>query len=494
MTNLITNIKTLYEENLSNILRDIYSAYDIRESNDKIWQQKKDEITGNIRLCFDCLIIPKDVLTCILKTLKKTAFSFLEIQRELLQTLEGDMQSDFEIIRNNHHDIVTEFNANNILRKCNISSINTEQIKDFLFIPQDIIDNIIRELTSAKNSVLKQYPMLKYEDYRTVLKSIHDNGVLSKEKYDELTFILQEKNDMLQHIESAYNNIVKMKYILSPPMNNETLFALGFITDSSIFEGSNILRKILYFRTQLYKDILSELPNSLKEIFKIDFTKDTVFAINKIDTNEKSLIINKPELYLYQRLSLLVAIHQNIDIVNTLNLKRSSAFNRYCLQMQEIIKETYLLFPDILPKDYSNLEIFMDILNLRDKEIAEIFNMDTAEFSRKKKNPQIIEGLWVEKLSIFYKFHQDYMLEKTTIPAFGSSTKIMPIEIKQNKWILLDEFKNFYTKKLQELQDDTVKEKYTYLIKHINLLEKNVKKLNEEDFAAIDHLLRFKAK
>lgn len=52
--------------------------------------------------------------------------------------------------------------------------------------------------------------------------------------------------------------------------------------------------------------------------------------------------------------------------------------------LELIYKETRLIFPDIIPKKYTKTDIYTDLIGIKNGDLAKIFNISEATFSRKK--------------------------------------------------------------------------------------------------------------
>lgn len=315
-------------------------------------------------------------------------------------------------------------------------------------------------------------------------------GLMDKDKLEFYKDKLEAKNDILEDIKKIYDKLIETKYVLAD-INTEIVFALGFIMDKSILDDTKYLRKLLKYRTRLYWDMLAELPEDLQREFKIDRTK--IQDITSLEEDAKLNLDIDVDMFLYKNLYKLIRLYRNHSD-DGLYLNQSTYFKTYLLRMQRIARETYILFPDILPKDYSNMELFLDLMEIKDIDLANLFGMSKSEFS-KFKNQGKLNGIWANKLRIFFETISEYLDNKTTISSLGSTKKTAIMFFDEwNVNSILEQFSSRYEEERHLQRSTVIKKNYFYLIQHLNLLEHNLVNLNKEDFEAIERLLRLKLK
>ncbi len=304
------------------------------------------------------------------------------------------------------------------------------------------------------------------------LNSLVEKKIMSKDCLSEYKKIVEKQQEILKKIKETYDNLVDLRYIIKTQIPNEILFALGFIEDRDILKKAKILNNILSRRTQLYIDMIQEVPDNIKEEFKKYHNKG-----------------------LYMQIGSLIKYYE-VSNKKSLSLNDSRCFRNHIDNLKIIYQDTKLTEIEMLPKDYTNIDIFMDLLQIKDKELAELLNISTSEFSRiKNSKDNKINALLAEKLSILFKVLAQYFNNKITIPSQniveGNKKVVLYFDFGHKNQIF-EQYEEYYNRKAKELDLLKVNSEYTFLIDHLNLLEKNREKLKKEDFEAIQRLLRFK--
>lgn len=218
--------------------------------------------------------------------------------------------------------------------------------------------------------------------------------------------------------------------------------------------------------------MIQEVPDNIKEEFKKYHNKG-----------------------LYMQIGSLIKYYE-VSNKKSLSLNDSRCFRNHIDNLKIIYQDTKLTEIEMLPKDYTNIDIFMDLLQIKDKELAELLNISTSEFSRiKNSKDNKINALLAEKLSILFKVLAQYFNNKITIPSQniveGNKKVVLYFDFGHKNQIF-EQYEEYYNRKAKELDLLKVNSEYTFLIDHLNLLEKNREKLKKEDFEAIQRLLRFK--
>ena len=503
MANFITEFNKSYIDNMNLLLKETTNFYKKREECIKCqeherlkkceeckgWIYQKKSIIENTRLLINHLIISEKTLNQLFDKSYDKKFEIRQVQKELLKELDEYLEPNSKGFIDKHKNLIDEVNTN-------LLKIYTSRGKDFnqikikgLFLDKNDFNEIIENLKLFKDEIIGENSFLsmpKKERYDCfcVLKK---NNLINKETFESYNKILNKKIAEIDLINRTYILLVRLRYILFDGLNEEIIFSLGFIEDRSLFDESNFSRKLVDYRTDLYKAILSEIPERLKDIFVIS---------NDFITSNDSI----QNIYLYLKLNLLIKIHQEMvtDINLNLNLKMSQDLQNYYDKIFAISTESYVFNPDIIPRDYSNLEIFSNLLELKEKDIAKILGITPTKFSRQKNQKRNIDILWADKMFIFYSELEDYLTNKITIPKIGGVIKrnVVNIDLNHSK-VILAQFEQQHKKKfnkLQEMKNNITWDSYSdkHLFKLIEALSTYRTKLKKEDVEAIQQLLKIK--
>lgn len=482
LNDLKTIIKTeiiKYENETKVLIKDILKDYRKCLKDKEKWSEKKKKIVENIRLCFDYLIIPENILK---KIVIKDRIGYKEIQQEIAYELELLIDNDIEETRKWHKENIENLNRKiedlEKLTNKEYGKIHVEKGSDVLFVDKDCIDEIIAQLKNSVKKVINESILpIDLDDKQKNniffnLNSLVEKKIMSKDCLSEYKKIVEKQQEILKKIKETYDNLVDLRYIIKTQIPNEILFALGFIEDRDILKKAKILNNILSRRTQLYIDMIQKVPDNIKEEFKKYHNKG-----------------------LYMQIGSLIKYYE-VSNKKSLSLNDSRCFRNHIDNLKIIYQDTKLTEIEMLPKDYTNIDIFMDLLQIKDKELAELLNISTSEFSRiKNSKDNKINALLAEKLSILFKVLAQYFNNKITIPSQniveGNKKVVLYFDFGHKNQIF-EQYEEYYNRKAKELDLLKVNSEYTFLIDHLNLLEKNREKLKKEDFEAIQRLLRFK--
>lgn len=494
-TNIIADINKSYMNNMKSMFNETINFYKKGKESEE-WINQRKYIVANTRILMDHLIISKKTLNQIFNNSNNKKFVFSKIQEELLKELNEDLEQKCKDFIDRYKISINEIN-NNLLKICASKDREFNQIKikegiNGLFLDKNNVGKIIENLKLFKDEIIGKDSFLSMskEERNKCFCVLKENNLMTEEAYKSYNKILNRKIEEINLINKTYSILLKLRYILFDGLNEEVIFSLGFIEDKSLFDESNFLRKLVDYRTDLYKAILAEIPERLKDIF--------VVTIDDIHLNDDFM----QNVYLYLKSNLLIKLHQEIIVDANLHLKMSEDFQNYCDKVFTISEESYVFKPDIIPRDYSNLEIFIDLLGLKEKEIAELFNMTPTKFSRQKNQKRNIDALWADRILVFYSELEDYLINKITIPKMGGFIKRKVVKQDINHpAVILTQLKYYYIKKGNNL--DVMKNNinnnislesnpYKHLIEHIEFLSNHITKLKKEDFEAIQRLLRFK--
>ena len=481
---MLNNSKTIIKEKMlqyENETRELVKAVlkDYRKCLKDKWSEKKKKIVENIRLCFDYLIIPENILK---KIVIKDQMEYKEIQQEIVYELELSINNDIEETRKWHKENIENLNRKiedlEKLTNEGYDKIHVEECSDVLFVDKDYIDEIIAQLKSSVKKVINESILpidlddKQKGDIFLNLNSLVEKKIMSKDCLSEYKKIVEKQQEILKKIKEIYDDLVNLRYIIKTQIPNEILFALGFIEDRDILKKAKVLNNILSRRTQLYIDMIQELPDNIKEEFKKYRNKG-----------------------LYMQIGSLIKYYE-VSYKKSLSLNNSRCFRNHIDNLKIIYQETKLIEIEMLPKDYTNIDIFMDLLQMKDKELAELLNISTSEFSRiKNSKDKKVNALLAEKLSILFKVIAQYLNNKITIPSQNiveGNKKAVLFWDYGHKNQIFEQYKEYYNRKAKELDLLKVNREYMFLIQHLNFLEANREKLKKEDFEAIQRLLRFK--
>ena len=278
LNDLKTIIKTeiiKYENETKVLIKDILKDYRKCLKDKEKWSEKKKKIVENIRLCFDYLIIPENILK---KIVIKDRIGYKEIQQEIAYELELLIDNDIEETRKWHKENIENLNRKiedlEKLTNKEYGKIHVEKGSDVLFVDKDCIDEIIAQLKNSVKKVINESILpIDLDDKQKNniffnLNSLVEKKIMSKDCLSEYKKIVEKQQEILKKIKETYDNLVDLRYIIKTQIPNEILFALGFIEDRDILKKAKILNNILSRRTQLYIDMIQEVPDNIKEEFK----------------------------------------------------------------------------------------------------------------------------------------------------------------------------------------------------------------------------------
>ena len=487
-TDLIQQIEKMYMKKMQNMIKETMNSF---LQSGSVWQKKKETIATDISDCFNHLIIPDDVLK---KSLQSNQYrEFKNIQKEIIKEVEKILSTEIDNVLKEQINCVTELEKDIDLLKREFNQTETFKytIKDNIsLVSNNYLEerlNFLRKTLEHKipaNFSLKQYGLL--------IEELNKQNILTDDSIQKAKKDLEEKELLLQRIYTIYDKIVKLKYVLSFHINPEIIFALGFV-DNELFSKAETLHRIVLRHTQLFKDMIQELPSSLRQYFSLNDLYAQVTLIN----DDKQII--DTDTFIYQRVSDLNNIYFSQNLQEGLYLYNSQIFRRYWLMLKLIYKETRLIFPDIIPKKYTKTDIYTNLIGINNGDLAKIFNMSEATFSRKKNNAQKVTPRWALLLENFLDFHSDFLKGTTTIPILGYDTNheysIPVVFIRRNEATgILQAVKSYITEQEKILKEQSINNNYTYLLKHLNILITNIEHLTEDDFNALEHFLRMSIK
>lgn len=487
-TNLVKNIEDIYLEKIKAMVHETLDAF---LHNKKAWQKKKNAIATDISNCFNHLIIPNDVLKKILlQSSQRKQFQIL--QTEILEELEKTLSNELEKVRIEQIECVKKLDNDITLLMQNLNQTNsfnyTNQENATLFISNNYLNERLDYLKKILTNILPTNVSL--EQYKQSINELIKQEILTNNDIQTANADLNNKKALLKQIYAIYDKIIRLKYILSPSLNPEKIFALGFV-DRDLFKQAETLHCIVLHRTQLFKDMILELPSSLRRYFSLT-DLDCSDTITILKDSKQSI---NTDIFIYQRTSDLNNIYFAQEKKDGLYLYNSDTFKNYWKMLQNVYKKTRLLFPDIIPKKYTNTDIYINLIGNTNGEIAKLFALSESKFSRLKNNAQKITPKWALFLEKFLDFDSKFLRGITTIPnlTFPEDGYLIPIVSisRRMKPGILYAFKEYLTDMQNELNQQNLNSDFSYLIQHLNLLINNINKLDEEHFKAIDLLLGF---
>lgn len=487
-TDFIKQIEKIYMEKMQNMIKETMNS---SLQSGRIWQKKKETIAMDIGDCFNHLIIPDDVLK---KSLQSNQYrQFENIQIEIIEELEKILSTEIDNVLKEQISCVTELEKDIASLKQEFNETETFNYttkNNTLFISNNYLKerlNFLRKILEHKipaNFSLKQYNLL--------IEELNKQNILTDSSIQKAKKDLKKKEVLLQRIYKIYDKIVKLKYVLSFHINPEIIFALGFV-DNKLFSKAETLHRIVLCHTQLFKDMIQELPFNLRQYFSLNNLYSQVTIIN----DDKQII--DTDVFIYQRISDLDDIYFAQKQQDGLYLYNSDIFKKYWQMLRLVYKQTRLIFPDIIPKKYTKTDIYINLMGISNGDVAKIFNMSEATFSRKKNNAQKVTPHWALLLENFLDFHSNCLKGITTIPLLGYDTNygyLIPIVsiYKNNAFATLQAVKIYIMKQEKNLKEQSIKNNYSYLLKHLNILITNIEYLKEDDFNALEHFLRMSIK
>lgn len=264
-TDLIQQIEKMYMEKMQNMIKETMNSF---LQSGRVWQKKKETIATDISDCFNHLIIPDDVLK---KSLQSNQYrEFKNIQIEVVEELEKILSTEIYNTLKEQISCVTELenDITSLKQEFNQTETFKYTIKDnTLLVSNNYLEerlNFLRKILEHKipaNFSLKQYNLL--------IEELNKQNILTEDSIQKAKKDLKEKELLLQKIYKIYDKIVKLKYVLSFHINPEMIFALGFV-DNELFSKAETLHRIVLRHTQLFKDMIQELPSSLRQYFSLN--------------------------------------------------------------------------------------------------------------------------------------------------------------------------------------------------------------------------------
>lgn len=489
-TNLIKETEDIYSEKIKEMVNE---TLDILGHDEKVWQKKKNAIAMDISNCFNHLIIPNDILKKFLLQSSQRK-QFKNIQIEILEELEQTLSNELEKVRIEQTECAKKLDNDIALLMQNLNqttSFKYTNQENATFISNLYLDERLNYLKKILTNILPTNFSLR--QYEQSIDELTKQGILTNNDLQKANTDLNNKKALLKQIYAIYDKIINLKYILSPSINPEKIFALGFV-DSKLFSNAETLHRIVLRHTQLFKDMILELPSNLKQYFSLKdlLSQNIIFTDTTIESNKQLL---NTDIFIYQRVSDLDNIYFSQNPKDGLYLYNSETFKSHWRSLRLVYKETRLLFPDIIPKKYTKTDIYINLIGNTNGEIAKLFAMSESKFSRLKNNAQKITPQWALLLEKFLDFNANFLKGSTTIPdlIYSDDSYLIPIVSisKRMKPGILYAFKEYLTDLQNELNQQNLNSDFSYLIQHLNLLIKNVDKLDEEHFKAIDLLLGF---
>lgn len=483
-------IEDIYLEKMKEMINE---TLDIFLHDEKVWQKKKNAIATDISNCFNHLIIPDDILKKILPQSNRYK-QFQDIQVEIIEALEKFLSNEIKLATEEQTKYTKELNDDIVLLKENFKEIAApsnyiNKTNNPLFVSNTYLEeclNFLREI--VKKNLSNSFPL---EQYKKLIKILIEQKILTDDGVQKVNIDLKKREQLLEKIYTIYNKIIRLKYVLSFHINPEIIFALGFV-DNKLFSEAETLHRIVLHRTQLFKDMIVELPSNLKRYCSLT---DLQPKTNTIPDSNKQLLSKYEDIFIYQRVSDLDNIYFSQNPKDGLYLYNSDTFKSHWIMLRKVYKETRLLFPDIIPKKYTKTDIYINLIGNTNGEIAKLFAMSEAKFSRLKNNAQKITPQWALFLEKFLDFDSKFLRGTTTIPnlSFLGDECLIPIVSfsRRMKPGILYAFKEYLTDLQNELNRQNLNSDFSYLIQHLNLLINNINKLDEEHFKAIDLLLGF---
>ena len=488
-TNLIKKIENIYLEKMREMVNETLNIF---LHDEKLWQKKKNAIATDISNCFNHLIIPDEVLKKILFQPNQYK-QFKIIQTEILEELEQTLSDELEKVEIEQTECAKKLDNDisllmqNLNQTASFKYINQEN--NLIFISNNYLDERLNYLNEIlTNKLPTNFSLLQYKQS---IDELTKQGILTNNDLQKAHTDLNNKKVLLEQIYAIYDEIINLKYILSPNLNPEKIFALGFV-DSELFSKAETLHRIVLRYTQLLKDMILELPSNLKQYCSLT---DLQPKTNVIPNSNKQLLNKYEDFFIYQRVSDLDNIYFSQNPKDGLYLYNSKTFKRHWTMLRKVYKGTRLLSPDIIPKKYTKTDIYINLIGNTNGEIAKLFAISEAKFSRLKNNAQNITPQWALFLEKFLDFDSKFLRGITTIPnlTFPGDGYLIPIVSisRRMKPGILYAFKEYLTDLQNELNQQNLNSDFSYLIQHLNLLINNIDKLDEEHFKAIDLLLGF---
>ena len=267
-TDLIKKIENSYLEKVNEMVNETLTTF---LDDRKLWQKKKNAIATDISNCFNHLIIPDDIL-------KKISFQpkrykqFQNIQIEILEELEQTLSDELEKARIEQTECAKKLDNDIALLMQNLNQTAsfkyTNQENDTLFISNLYLDERLNYLKEILTNVLPTNFSLR--QYKQSIDELIKQGILTNSELQKANTDLNNRKTLLEQIYAIYDRIINLKYILSFDINPEIIFALGFI-DSKLFSKAETLHRIVLHHTQLFKDMIIELPSSLNQYKRFIF-------------------------------------------------------------------------------------------------------------------------------------------------------------------------------------------------------------------------------
>ena len=493
-----------YELNMTDMIEDLFKAYE--NKNPIIRNKKHKDVASNIRLCFDYLIIPANVLTNVLAKLNKKKGKDV-YKRETYEQMQIDiMQSVQELFidRFNGTDTLNEggkgicailenlkrnMNILNEKAHCHITlALDFDELKDNIILPDDKekeVDTIIKKL----KDMFKEHIMTNVEaenalDWLAEKKLITEDSV-PDDILERIQQIADKNESIREAIIDVYDKLIQIKYALYPywALNLEYVYGLYFVK-KGLFKNAPILMKLVDKHISLHKNMMNKLP---RELQPTEFIDEKYIACE----SDRDLVTCRYLPFIIKEYGYFTENEKK-----KLSFYKSNTFKNYCQTMLRICQKTELLFLDIRPKEYTNLNRFLKLVGWTEAELAKIFGMTPSTFSKaKKKSTKGITDEFAAKLSYLFNLSEDFIMNKTTIPMDGIN--ITPIAITAGEHSILAQFKQYYTNLNQNMSEQKIDDRYMYLIRFIDLLERRIRKkrsLKEvrKELIAIARLLSYK--
>jgi len=456
----------------------------------------KNEIDFSIKDCFSCITIPEQELKNSIASPDCNFNNCLNIQKACIKKLDQHLATEYthmildnskklfnikkniDSLKNNLFILSPDiplFNESDIMVQTENLIKETPLYLDETFINENIaflnnIQNLINSFSEL--SAARAYQQIKklQKDLPTELQQTINIDSSKSEHYQKL---IAAHEDILESIESIYDDLVCLKYALSDTICKEIIFTLGFIDNIQLINEAPNLNEFLKRHTKLYQDIFRELPSYLQNNLAYITPED---LLPEFPQHLNTLI--------YSHLRTIIKFYQaNPKPIQNIPFIYNGNLDRHLVTILLISEDSSLInLNQKLPYDFSNLKLLQAKLEITDADLSEIFNITPSAFSKRKGNYDIKTLL---KLSYFYNFSYDFIHEKTTCPAYGKMTffqnktssseelcdleyKIYPISyINSSKIGLLKCFGRYYTNLIKNYN----MKQYVPLLQYISKLE-----------------------
>jgi transcriptional regulator with XRE-family HTH domain len=470
--------------------------------------QNKIEVYDILKkLNSNALTLEQKFLLIILRADELSDFPQLKVKRaSAIRDIEKEFTRDLTIFKKNPHNeqhqsfrkilqAVEELEklefTNNIDHKTEIlDALKAELNKDRLEYTDETLSNI--------EKLLDQISLLQPENYLFAhglseigkIQGQHElnlsvNGIIyTIEECQQIVDIEIDKQEQLLIIR---NELCTYKYALYSCINEEILFAAGFI-DQNLFEHkAPTVFKYLNKRKRLYWDIKKYIDSTN---YNILYFTHLSYSTGNEQTNETSL--------LYFRLRKLIHCYfflcKKAPGSPTLYQKIEDHLNN----ILEISAETDLLNPEITTMYSDNVAKILDKLNIKQKDVASLLGISDSYLSQ-ELNKDIPSYKYLQKIAQLYNCSLYFLQEKTTIPSYGKSSTNSYIWLMSARRNVGNNFLDILYEVFNQDRDinnslyktpEQEKEHFDAVLDHINFLRKEYIKLSVPSLKATTTLLK----